>query len=145
MKILRIIGLLFLFMVSVNGVGHTAINPVIDLEVHALEHSEVPKLVVVKFHADWCGSCKAMGPVVTDLTNKLDGQSVLFTQLDFTNNSTKHQSFLLASVLGIDDVVVNNEGTGFLLVIDGKTKQVKATPTRHQTVKEMTKVIADLL
>jgi thiol-disulfide isomerase/thioredoxin len=104
-----------------------------------------PKLLVVKFHADWCGSCRALGPVLTDLTNKLDGKPVLFTKLDFTNNSEKHQSNLLASALGIEKIVKENYGTGFLLVIDTKTKEIKAKLTKTQTVKEMAKEINTLL
>ncbi len=100
-----------------------------------------PKLLVVKFHADWCGSCRALGPVLTDLTNKLDGKPVLFTKLDFTNNSEKHQSNLLASALGIEKIVKENNGTGFLLVIDSKTKEIKAKLTKTQTVKEMAREI----
>jgi len=110
----------------------------------AQENSEV-KLMVVKFHADWCGSCRALGPVLTDLTNKLDGKPVLFTQLDFTNNTTKHQANLLASALGIKKIVDDNNGTGFLLVIDSKTKAIKTKLTKTQTVKEMATKIKSLL
>lgn len=109
------------------------------------QDSNQPKLIVVKFHANWCGSCKALGPVLEDLTNKLDGKSVLFTQLDFTNNTSKHQTQLLASALGIKDVVEKNNGTGFLLVIDSKTKAVKAKLTKTQSVKEMANKITSFL
>ena len=37
-----------------------------------------PKIIALKFHADWCGFCKAMGPIFTDLQNKSDGKPVLF-------------------------------------------------------------------
>ncbi len=104
-----------------------------------------PELLVVKFHADWCGSCKALGSVLTDLTNKLDGKPILFIQLDFTNNSVKHQSYLLASELGIEKIVKDNNGTGFLLVIDNKTKKIKVKLTKKQTVKEMANEINSLL
>ncbi len=83
-----------------------------------------PKLIALKFHADWCGSCKAMGPVFSDLQNKLDGKPVLFYQLDFTNNTTKHQAYLMASALDVDSVVNENPGTGFILLIDAKSKKV---------------------
>lgn len=114
-------------------------------ESTAQETPTEPTLMVVKFHADWCGKCRALGPALTDLTNKMDGEPVLFTQLDFTNNSTEHQSKLLGSALGIQNIVDENYGTGFLLVIDSKTKEVKARLTHDQTVTEMTNKINSFL
>jgi|SaaInl0LU_22_DNA_1037365.scaffolds.fasta_scaffold04735_3 thiol-disulfide isomerase/thioredoxin len=104
-----------------------------------------PELLIVKFHADWCGSCKAIGPALEDLANKLDGKATLFVELNFTNNTTKHQSNMLASALGIEKIVSSNSGTGFVLVIDSKTKEVKAKFTKLQTTKEMGKKITSLL
>ncbi len=132
MRNLLVVASLFLTMVFIPNKSYS-------------QDIEQPKLLVVKFHADWCGSCRALGPVLADLTNKLDGKLVLFTQLDFTNNSVKHQSYLLASALGIETIVKNNNSTGFLLVIDSKTKTIKAKLTKSQTVKEMAKEINSFL
>jgi len=100
-----------------------------------------PQLMVVKFHADWCGSCKTIGSALIDLSNKLDGQPILFTKLNFTNNTTRHQANLLASALGIEKVVAENNSTGFMLVIDAETKQIKDKLIKTQTVKEMGNII----
>lgn len=90
-----------------------------------LKRETSPKLLVVKFHADWCKTCRAMGPVFEDLQNKIDGGNVLFVKLDFTNNKTKNQAVLLGSQLGIADILSQNDRrTGFVLVIDAKSKKV---------------------
>lgn len=138
-----------IFTANVNCTAPQNENSVADLPTEITSSNSVqttpPNLLVVKFHADWCGSCRALGPAITDLTNKLDGQAVLFTELDFTNNSKKHQSMLLASALGLDEVVAANQGTGFILVIDSKTKEISAKLDKTQSVKEMSKIISDLL
>jgi len=103
------------------------------------------KLILVKFHADWCGSCKVLGPIFKDLSNKLDGEKILFLELDFTNNSTTHQSKLLGVALGIDKLVTKNDSTGFLLLIDSKTKEVKKKFTKKHSLKDMFKEIKSLL
>jgi thiol-disulfide isomerase/thioredoxin len=100
-----------------------------------------PNLLAVKFHADWCGSCKKMGPVFEDLRNKLDGKPVLFVTLDRTNLSTSHQAQLLGSALGLGSVVEANPGTGFVLLLDPKDRRVVAKLTAEQSLKEMTSEI----
>ena len=99
-----------------------------------------PKILAVKFYADWSDACKAMGPVFTDLRNKLNGQSVLFVELDLTNATTRHQPMLLASALGIGRSPKENPGTGFILLFD-KQRRVKGKLTSRQTLKEMAPAI----
>ncbi|MEO1083660.1 MAG: thioredoxin domain-containing protein [Acidobacteriota bacterium] len=96
-----------------------------------------PDVVAVKFHADWCGSCKRMGTVFEDLRNKYDGKSVLFVELDLTNGTTKSQAEFMASALGFGDVYASNQGTGFILLLDGKSRQQLAKLTADQNIKAM--------
>jgi thiol-disulfide isomerase/thioredoxin len=104
-----------------------------------------PKIIAIKFHADWCGYCKAMGSVFTDLTNKFDGKPVLFVTLDLTNRTTQHQAELLASALGVGDIYQENQGTGFIMLVDGQTREVSGRLTSNQTLKEMGDEINKLL
>ncbi|MCF6212392.1 MAG: thioredoxin family protein [Flavobacteriaceae bacterium] len=97
-----------------------------------------PQLIVVKFHADWCRICRVMGPVFEDLQNKMDGKNVLFIKLDFTNNQTKHQAQMLGDALGITPVLKKNyRRTGFILIIDPKTKKVLQKLTKDDDVYAM--------
>lgn len=112
---------------------------------HASQTNSTPKVLVLKFHADWCGSCRAMGPVLRDLQNKMDGKPILFSTLDRTNQSTSHQAQMLASALGIQKTYATTPGTGFLLVLDANSKEVLARLTKKQSVKEMSKVIQEFL
>ena len=96
-----------------------------------------PDVVAVKFHADWCGSCKRMGTVFEDLRNKYDGKPVLFVELDLTNGTTRTQAEYLAAALGFGDVYAQNQGTGFILLLDGKSGQQLAKLTADQNIKAM--------
>ena len=96
-----------------------------------------PEIVAVKFHADWCGSCKRMGPVFEDLRNKYDGKPVLFVELDLTNGTTRSQAEYLAAALGFGDVYAQNQGTGFILLLDGESGKQLAKLTADQNIKAM--------
>lgn len=97
-----------------------------------------PKVIVAKFHADWCGSCKAMGPVFEDLGNKFDGRPALFVLFDLTNITTRNQAELMASALGLEEIWTENAGkTGTIRIINAETKTLTATLTKQQSIKEM--------
>ena len=104
-----------------------------------------PEIIAVKFHADWCGSCKRMGPVFEDLRNKYDGKPVLFVELDLTNGTTRTQAEYLASALGFGDVYAQNNGTGFILLLDGKSRKQLDKLTADQSIKAMGAKIVEQL
>lgn len=104
-----------------------------------------PDLLAVKFHADWCGSCKKMGTVFEDLRNKYDGRSVLFVTLDLTNGTTRTQAEYLASALGFGQTFAENPGTGYILLLDGASRTQLAKLTADQDIKAMGKEILSQL
>ncbi len=111
-----------------------------------IKEIETPQLMLVKFHADWCRICRAMGPVFEDLQNKMDGKNILFIKLDFTNNQTKHQAHMLGAALGITPVLKRNyRRTGFILIIDPKTKKVLQKLSKDDDVYAMETKIISLL
>lgn len=82
-----------------------------------------PAVYGVLFYADWCGSCKALDPKITQARQEamLDTQDVLFVTLDLTDDVTKHQAALMAATLGISDVYESNAGkTGFMLLLNAE-------------------------
>lgn len=97
-----------------------------------------PEIIAVKFHADWCGSCKAMGPVFEELQAKYDQQPVLFVVFDQTREFNRRQSQYLADALDLEDVWDEHGGkTGFVLLIDAETKKVIERLGYEQSLKEM--------
>lgn len=105
---------------------------------------DAPKLLVVKSHADWCGSCKAIEPSFVDLKNKFDGAPLLFVTLDFTNQTTTNQTALLASQLGLDSSLVETRKTGFITVMDTEGKILKKF-TKKDSLGDMTTGLKELM
>lgn len=98
----------------------------------------IPAVIAVKFHADWCGSCKAMGPVFGELQNKFDTQPVLYVTFDHTQEFDRRQSKFLAMSLGLDKVWSEyGNKTGFILLVDGQTREIMTTLTHKQDLKQM--------
>ena len=99
---------------------------------------DAPAIIAVKFHADWCGYCKAMGPVFEELQAKYDKQPVLYVTFDQTREFNRQQSQYLAATMGLDDAWTQHGGkTGFILLIDAASKKVVKRLNHEMTLKQI--------
>ncbi len=109
-------------------------------KAQANEAAEVagPKIIALKFHADWCGYCKAMGDIYEEMQAKFDQQPVLWITLDQTRENDRKQSEYLAHALSMNDIWAEHGGkTGFILLVNAETRQVVEKLTHEQSLKQM--------
>ena len=108
--------------------------------------AQVPKVIVVKYHADWCASCKELDEQLPDLRKALNGEPVLFLKLDLTDADTSRQAEMLMTTLGLREDWKNmGGGTGLVNVIDTKSKKRVAQLDVTQSAEEMTEIIREFI
>lgn len=117
----------------------------LSLVIAAYSQKAKPKLFAFKFHADWCGTCKLTAPLYSDLSSSFIKEDILFYQFDFTNKSTQHQAMLMANALGVESVIANNTGTGFILLVDVQSKKVVDKITKEDDLKAATNKVKNRL
>lgn len=123
---------IFLLMILMAGFGFTNLNA---------QSSEVPKLYAVMFTADYCSACKAIAPKLMSLQENLDAKDVEFVKFDFSNDESKAKTKKIANKLGLSEVLASNNGTGFVVLVDAKSKDEKAVLTTKQSSDGMLKVV----
>lgn len=102
-----------------------------------VEGEGTPALYVVKVHADWCGSCKALVPILDEVRETMSAEPVLFLTLDVTDEDRTGQARLLAAALGIEQHLKTNNKTGLVLIINPADKALLETLTKENTADEM--------
>jgi thiol-disulfide isomerase/thioredoxin len=96
-----------------------------------------PALYVVKVHADWCGSCTALVPILEEVQAGVADQPVLFVQLDVTDSTLTSQARLLAAALNVEDHFKANNKTGLVLLINAQDHTLLETVTKQNTAAEI--------
>lgn len=80
--------------------------------------------VLVKIHADWCGTCRILAPTWEALQSRV-GDSVRFVVLDVTDRNTMLAAERQAERLGIRPLFDRYKGqTGTIAVLDGTSLEV---------------------
>ena len=97
-----------------------------------------PNLYVVKVHADWCGSCKALAPILDEVRQAVAAESVLFLTLDVTDAALTAQARLLAAALDIEEIFKANNKTGLVLLVDPEDDTLLEVLTRKNPAADMT-------
>lgn len=103
------------------------------------------QLYVVKVHADWCGSCTALEPILTEVKTSLADKPVLFVTLDVTDAAKVEASRLLAAALDIEGHMKANNKTGLVLLISAKDKKLVETLTKANAPADMVQKIGGYL
>lgn len=73
--------------------------------------------VLVDFHAEWCGPCKAMAPALEEVSNEMSGKlKVVKVDVDANPEITnKYQIQAMPTLIMIKDGEVANRHTGALV------------------------------
>ncbi|MCD6544207.1 MAG: redoxin domain-containing protein [Flavobacteriaceae bacterium] len=124
MKVVKIT--LFLFAIFVTQTAFVTVEKFVN-----------PDYLVVKFHADWCGNCIAMGSSFEDLQEKFKNDNIEFVKFDLTDKETSAKAEAKAKQIGISEILDNNRKTGFILIIDNTTKKVLYKLTKNNDTDAM--------
>lgn len=74
--------------------GHNAVT-LTDQNFQEITNTDQP--ILVDFWAEWCGPCKAIGPVVEELAGEMKGKAVV-AKLDVDNNPEISSKFGIRSI-----------------------------------------------
>jgi len=107
---------------------------------------ESTQLLVVKFHADWCGSCVKLGPPLESLQASFAGQPVDFVRLDLTSDATRAAAQAQVTRLGLEKIFESyGNKTGFALIIDAASGQVLGEIRASQEIGAMQALVTQSL
>jgi hypothetical protein len=117
------------FVVVLSALGYLAYVRNVTPVVPTISVTEAVRPYVVKMHARWCPVCMLTKGVWSDI-DRTYAQRVNLVVFDFTDAATTDASRAVASRLGLEQFFDQySYGTGTIVVLDGKTKEVLAAIT----------------
>ena len=116
------------------------------LALPAMSEKNQPKIMIVKFHAEWCGTCTRLEPTLVELKEKFEKKPIQWVVLDLTDEKTQSKAAYLAESLGISNhLQENGRKTGSLRVLNASTKELISTLTKKMNKDEMALAISKAL
>ncbi len=107
--------------------------------------AQAPKVIALAFYADWCPGCKALKPKLEEVMKESATEPCLFIKLDQTDKDS-HQAEYMVAALGIADLWKEHAGkTGYVLLVNPRTKKVVATLTADQDTETMQAALASAI
>ena len=97
------IGLKFAVLIEINQTNKLKINKMAKEFNDANFQADVlasDKLTVVDFWAEWCGPCRAIGPVIEELSKEYDGK-VNVGKVNVDNNPQVSMNYGITSIPAI--------------------------------------------
>ena len=67
------------------------------------------KLVLIDFHATWCGPCKQLSPIVQEVSKEM-GDAVRVIKIDVDKNQTVAQKY---QIRGVPTMMILKKGNNF--------------------------------
>lgn len=107
--------------------------------------AEAPSVMAVSFYASWCPGCKQLAPKVQEIVKAAAKEPCLFVTLDQSDKESRQAEYLLAS-LGMGELWKEHAGkTGYVLLVDTKSKKIAGTISADQSVDQMKETLSKAL
>ncbi len=114
------------------------------LHQDSMRAARQPETIALVFYADWCPSCKVLGPKVEQVRPEFKDKAILWVTIDQSDKQSKQAEYL-AAALGAADLWKDNGGkTGFVLLIDAKTRSVVGKLMYDQEPEQIRQTLASV-
>ena len=101
-------------------------------EQEAMKKSYSTVIKAVAFHSDSCGSCKVIGPRITEALEIINPNKVEMVKFDFTNKQTIEETKSLAIAKDVDPILQKfGARTGWIALVNSSGEVVDKIKVDH--------------